>query len=219
MPDLRFAVLGAETVPYAAAPMLSFRLGITATPADTAIGAVTLQCQIRIEPLRRRYAESEQEGLRDLFGTPDRWSQTMHSLLWTHTSANVPPFREAVEISLPVPCTYDFNVAAAKYFYALEDGEIPLLLLFSGTIFYEAADGALQIAQIPWEREATFRLPVATWKGMMDQYYPNSAWLNLRADVFDRLYRYKIRRGLPTWEQALDTLLDATEAAGKAEPA
>jgi hypothetical protein len=110
-------------------------------------------------------------------------------------------------VDLPVPCSADFNVAAAKYFYALEGGEVPLCLLFSGTIFYAAADGALQVAQIPWEKETDFRLPVRVWQDMMNAYYPKTAWLYLRKDVFDRLYRYKTRRGLPTWEQALDSLL------------
>ena len=46
---------------------------------------------------------------------------------------------------------------------------------------------------------------------MMERYYPNTAWLCLRQDVFDRLYRYKSRRGLPTWEQALEGLLPPAE--------
>ncbi|HMA33328.1 MAG TPA: DUF6084 family protein [Chloroflexia bacterium] len=211
MPDLSFAIAGAAAVPYAAAPLLAFQLQIANAPPDEPIQAVTLQCQIRIEPLRRRYAVTEHEELRDLFGEPERWGKTMHSMLWTHAHLGVPAFTGSTTVDLPVPCTYDFNVAAAKYFYALEDGEVPLLLLFSGTIFYETAGGALQIAQIPWEKEATFRLPVTIWKQLMDLYYPNSAWLCLRADVFDRLYRYKIRGGLPTWEQTLESLLPAEE--------
>ena len=45
--------------------------------------------------------------------------------------------------TLPVPLTYDFEVATAKYFHGLEDGEIPLLLLFSGTIFVKGETGLL----------------------------------------------------------------------------
>ncbi len=120
------------------------------------------------------------------------------------------PFTESILVDLPVPCTYDFNVAITKYFYALEEGEIPVTLLFSGTMFYDGEDGALQVAQIPWDKEAAFRLPVSVWKEMMEQYYPNSAWLCLRKDVFDRLYQYKSREGIPTWEQALETPLAGT---------
>ncbi len=132
-------------------------------------------------------------------------------MLWTHTSLVVPQFTGSTVVDLPVPCTFDFNVAATKYFYALEDGEVPLCLLFSGTIFYVNDEGFLQVSQISWEKEANYRLPVQVWKEMMAHYYPNIAWLCLNQDVFDRLYQYKSHRGLPTWEQALTTLLDASE--------
>ena len=138
-------------------------------------------------------------------------SQTQRPMLWTHARVTVPAFAESIVVDLPVPCTFDFNVAATKYFYALEEGEVPLCLLFSGTVFYEAEEEGLQVGQIPWDKETNFRLPVRVWKEMMDHYYPNSAWLCLRKDVFDRLYRYKMRRGLPTWEQALESLLPAAE--------
>ena len=107
-----------------------------------------------------------------------------------------------------MPCTYDFNVAAAKYFHALRDGEVPLLLLFSGTVFYRGEGGALQIAPVPWSKEAAFRLPVRVWKEMMERHYPNSAVLRLRRDVFDRLHRFKVERGLPTFDQAMEALLE-----------
>ncbi len=45
----------------------------------------------------------------------------------------------------------------------------------------------------------------------MEHYYPNNAWLCLRKDVFDRLYEYKMHGGIPTWEQALEGLLDSIE--------
>ncbi len=125
-------------------------------------------------------------------------------MLWTHASVVVPPFTGRPSVDLPVPCSFDFNVAATKYFHALEDGEVPLCLLFSGTIFYTDDDGFLQVSQIPWEKETSFRLPVSVWKDMMELYYPNSAWLCLRRDAFDRLYRYKSRQGIPTWEQAIE---------------
>ena len=211
MPDLSFQVEKAEPVPFAAGPLLHFKLRITAMGGaeSTLIQSLILRCQVRIEPARRRYESEEQDRLRDLFDTPDRWGQTLRGLLWTHVSVVVPPFTGGTVVDLPVPCTYDFNVATTKYFHALEGGEVPLSLLFSGTIFHQTEDEGLQVAQVPWDREATFRLPVKVWKDMMDLYYPNIAWLCLRKDVFDRLCRYKTDRGLPTWEQALESLLDA----------
>ena len=131
----------------------------------------------------------------------------MRGLLWTHANLNIPPFTGSTLVDLPVPCTFDFNVGATKYFEALEDGEVPLCLLFSGTVFHDGVDGALQASPIPWEKEADFRLPVRVWREMMDHYYPNTAWLCLRRDVFDRINQLKMRRGIPTWEQALEYLL------------
>ena len=212
MPDLDFEVERAEALPHAAAPELIFKLRITDTAGDAAmpIPAVALRCQVRIEPTRRRYVGAEQEKLLDLFAEPPRWAQTLRSLLWTQTGLVVPAFTGRTVVDLPVPCTYDFNVAATKYFYALEDGEVPLCLLFSGTIFHvEEEGGPLQVSPISWEKETAFRLPVRVWKEMMELYYPNNTWLGLRRDVFDRLYRYKMKLGLPTWEQALERLLDA----------
>jgi hypothetical protein len=211
VPDLNFQIEGAEPVAYAASPLLVFKLRLTNADADEPIQAIALRCQIQIEATRRRYNEQEQERLLDLYGEPERWGQTLRTMLWTHASVMVPPFQESLLVDLPVPCTFDFNVAAAKYFSGLEDGEVPLCLLFSGTVFYEASDGALQVQQISWEKEAKFRLPVRVWQEMMDHYYPNSVWLSLRRDVFDRLYQYKMRQGIPTWEQALTSLLPALE--------
>jgi Family of unknown function (DUF6084) len=212
MPDLTFQVDEAAPVPFAASPHLAFKLRIT--DADTpavSIPAVALRCQIRIEPTRRRYAAGEKDRLLDLFGEPARWGQTLRGMLWTHANLVVPAFTGGTVVDLPVPCTFDFNVAATKYFSALDDGEVPLSLLFSGTIFHAGEDGSLQVAPISWEKEADFRLPVRVWKEMMELYYPNTAWLCLRKDVFDQLYQFKMRRGLPTWEQALETLLSQAE--------
>ena len=47
-------------------------------------------------------------------------------------------------------------------------------------------------------KEAKFRLPQKVWRELIDSYYPNTAWLCLRRDVFDRLNQYKMRRGIPT---------------------
>jgi hypothetical protein len=44
---------------------------------------------------------------------------------------------------------------------------------------------------------------------MMDHYYPQTTWLCLRRDAFEQLYRYKRARGLPSFETALEELLDA----------
>ena len=210
MPDLSFQIEGASVVPFAATPTLAFRLQIKNAAADERIHTIALRCQIQIEVTRRRYSPEEQQRMLDLFGEPDRWSQTLRSLLWTHSNLVVPGFAGAsTAVDLQVPCSFDFNIAATKYFEGLENGEIPLLVLFSGTVFYAPEDSALQVAPISWEQEARFKLPVKVWREMMDSYYPNNVWLNLRRDVFERLYRYKMQHGIPTWEQALEQMLPA----------
>ncbi len=215
MPDLDYKIVGAEPQHFAAAPTLLFKLRVSeaASPGSepTPIHSVVLRCQVRIEPTRRSYSIAEKERLRDLFGTSERWGQTVRSMLWTHVSVVVPSFEGSADVDLPVPCVYDFNLAATRYFAALEGGDLPLCFLFSGTIFYESRDNALQVAQISWEKEADFRLPAATWRAMMDHYYPNSAWLCLRKDVFDRFDHYRSDHGLTTWELALERLLASAE--------
>ncbi len=213
MPDLSFHVERAEVVPFAVAPQLALKLRVSnASPAE-AIHTVALRCQIQIEATRRRYTAGEQEGLRDLFGQPERWGQTLRTFLWTHTSAVVPPFVGSTEIDLPVPCTFDFNVATTKYFAGLSDGDVPLCLQFSGTVFFARDDGPLQVMLIPWDKEVRFKLPLKVWKELIDTYYPNSAWLCLRRDVFERLHRYKVEHGIPTWEETVERVLSCTEEA------
>jgi hypothetical protein len=215
MPDLNFTVEQVEALPFAASPTLAFKLRVANRQAEERVHNVLLRCQIQMEVTRRRYSEEEQARLSDLFGEPQRWGETLRSMLWTHAIAVVPPFTSSTTVDLPVPCTFDFNVAATKYFAGLDDGEVPLVLLFSGTVFYESKDGALQVTQISWNEEARYRLPVRVWKEMMDIYYPSSAWLSLRRDIFDRLYRYKAREGFPTWEQTLESLLPEIEGSAQ----
>jgi hypothetical protein len=211
MPDLTFKIEEATVVPFAAAPTLGFKLRIENAIAGEKIHTIALRCQIQIDVTRRRYSVQEQSRMRDLFGEPERWSQTLRSLLWTHANVVIPSFQGNTAVDLPVPCTFDFNIAATKYFEGLTDGEIPLHLMFSGTVFYAAADEALQVIPISWDQEARFNLPVKVWRDMMDSYYPNTVWLNLRRDVFERLYQYKTQHGIPTWEQALEKVLPAEE--------
>jgi hypothetical protein len=211
MPELNFQIEGAEAVPFSMAPLLAFKLRVTNADEDQTIHSVALRCQIQIEAAKRRYNEPEQERLLDLFGEPQRWSQTLRSLLWTHTSVVVPPFVGSTVVDLPVACTFDLNIAAAKYFAGLENGEVHLCLQYSGTIFYETTEGLMQVMQIPWDRETRYRLPVSVWKQMIDLHYPKSAWLCLGRDIFDRFYQYKVQYGIPTWDQALESLLAAKE--------
>jgi hypothetical protein len=208
MPDLSFSIENVAPVARAATPQLGFSVRVTNSQPDS-VQSIALSVQVQIEPVRRRYTAEEQEHLRDLFGEPERWSQTLHPLLWSNVNLTVPGFTGSTLVEVPVPCTFDFNVAMTKYVYGLEAGELPTTLLFSGTMFYHGGV-ALQIAKVPWDREASYRVPVRAWKEMMDFYYPNHAWIALRRDVFERLCEYKSRYGIASWEQTLERMLGLT---------
>ncbi len=210
MPELSFHIAHAEVEPYAIAPQMIFKLRLTNTGTES-IHSVALRAQIQIEAPRRSYSAPEQEQLRDLFGEPERWGQTLKTFLWTHTSTIVPRFEGSTDVNLPVPCTFDFNVAVTKYFAGLADGDIPVCVQFSGTVFYAEEGGPLQVTPIPWDKEVHFRVPVKLWKALMDTYYPGVTWLCLERHAFEQLYRYKVERGIPTWEQALESLFRQVE--------
>ncbi|HLJ90179.1 MAG TPA: DUF6084 family protein [Candidatus Angelobacter sp.] len=210
MPELNFQVEGAKATAFSVAPALSFKLRVSSSNEQEQIRSIVLRCQIQIEAMWRAYTQEEQAQLRDLFGDKGRWRQTLRGLLWTHAAITVPAFCGETLVELPVPCTFDFNVAATKYFAGLFEGDVPLCLQFSGTVFYEE-NGSLQVTPIPWDREARFRLPVTMWKEMMEAYYPNTSWLCLRRDVFQKLYAYKMQHGLTSFEEALESILTAAE--------
>ena len=210
VPELGFTVLGCEPLHHAAAPSLRFSLAIDAQGA--AVRSVMLDVQLRIAATQRGYSEAEQAQLGDLFGEAHRWGDTLRNLLWTRATLVVPPFDGSTVVDLVVPCTYDFDVAAAKYLAGLHDGDIPLELLFSGTVFYVGAAGAIQINRISWNAEAAHRLPVRVWRETMDHYFPNAAWLRLHRDAFERLVAFRARNALTSWEAVVAALLEGREA-------
>jgi hypothetical protein len=209
VPELGFTVLGCEPMPHAAVPTLRFSVAIDAGTAS--VRSVMLEVQVRIAATQRGYSQTEQAQLGDLFGTPDRWGDTLRGLLWTHATIVVTPFQGGTVVDLLVPCTYDFDVVAAKYLAGVRDGEIPLDLLFSGTVFYIGAAGALQINRISWNAEAAHRLPVRVWREAMDHYFPASAWLRCSRATFDRLVAFRARNALTGWDAVLDGLLDTQD--------
>ena len=135
------------------------------------IDAIALRCQIRIEPARRRYSAAEAERLNDLFGETQRWADTLKPMQLTTVSTMVPGFTGSIELDLPMPLSYDLEIGSTRYFAGLDDGEVPLLLLFSGTVF-ASADGRIQAQQVPWSKEATYRLPLSIWREAIDAHFP-----------------------------------------------
>jgi hypothetical protein len=206
-PELDFAITAAGPLEHAAGPSLRFELAVTSA---TPIKSIALTAEIRIAATRRAYDEAAQRRLVELFGRPEDWGRNLHSLHWTTANVTVLPFSGRTTVDLLVPCSYDLEVAGAKYLNALGDGEVPLEFMFSGTVFYAGEDGRLQIARISWEKESAYRLPVAVWRETIDGHFPGAGWLRLDRRTFERLCDYKARNALLTWEDTIAALLEET---------
>jgi hypothetical protein len=205
MAELAFGCTGAQSARYAATPTLNFALQITEN-TGVRVHSIALRCQIRIEPHRRRYSPDEARRLNDLFGDTSRYAETLKPIQLATVTAMVPGFTSLTEIELPVPCTYDLEVASARYLQGLDDGTIPLLLLFSGTVF-TARGESLGVELIPWSSEATYRMPVAVWQDVVNDHFPGCAWLRCTRETLDALSVFKAEHALPTWDATLSALL------------
>ena len=207
VPELGFAVESAEPLEHAAAPTLRFALRIESRDGRP-IRSILLDTQIQIAARRRPYDAAAHDRLFELFGPVANWGTSLRTLLWTRTTLVVPPFTGTTSVDLHVPCSYDLEVMASRYFDALTDGAVPLEFLFSGAVF---AGTPLQVTRISWEEEAEYRLPVSVWKETMERHFRGTAWLRLGTDAFDRLCAYKSRHALATWDEAVDGLLEGRE--------
>src|ERR1700730_15447711 len=205
MADLIFGCTGATAERYAATPTLTFALTITER-SGVRVHAIALRCQIRIEPHRRRYSAAEAQRLHDLFGDPSRWAETVKPIQLATVTTMVPTFTAVTEADLTVPVTYDLEVTSARYLHGLDDGTIPLLLLFSGTVFV-ATEHGFSVELVPWSAEASYRMPVSVWRDLVDAHFPNSAWLRCSRETLDQLSEFKAKRALPTWDATLQALL------------
>jgi hypothetical protein len=208
-PAFRFAVTGADHDVAALTPTLRLHLAISET-TGTRVHALALRTQIRIEPARRRYGPVEQGRLVELFGEPERWGRTLHPMQLATVASVAPGFTGQGEIVLEVPLSSDAEIATTRYLRGLADGEVPLLLLFSGTVFYEGEHG-VQVALVPWSSETSFRLPLAVWERMVEHHYGGTTWLPLPARTFDQLAAWRARHAQPSWERTVAALLEAAE--------
>jgi hypothetical protein len=213
MGDYSFSVPDVFVEPYAATPQLTARVRIQET-TGLVVHAVSLRCQIRIEPQRRSYSESDEAGLRALFGDRERWKDTLRPFLWMQCSAMVPGFTGVTETDLPMPCTYDFEVIGSRYLHAVGEGTVPLNLMFSGTIFTKGETG-FGVEQIPWDCDARYDMPVAVWQDLVRAYYPHAGWIKMDHDVLDQLADYRARHGLTSWDETMQRLLAANSEASR----
>jgi hypothetical protein len=210
MSELAFSVLDVVADRYAASPQLLARIRVEESTGEV-IHTMAVRTQVMIEPHRRSYTEDESAGLLDQFGDRPRWKDTLKPFLWTFAATMVPGFAGSTEFDLPIPCSYDFEVTASKYLHAIGDGEIPMRLLFSGTVFSRGETG-FSVEQISWSLEAEHQLPIAVWTELMDHFYPNSGWLRMDRGTVAELVRYKGEHGLTTWDEVFGKLLANSSA-------
>jgi hypothetical protein len=209
-PELAFSVAEAQPLARAAVPTVALRL-VAERTAGAPVVSATIGVRVDVAPALRAN-DGASDRLRELFGTPDQWGSTLGTLPWVRTTVLAGAFDERTTLDLLLPGSYDFDVAAVKYADALDGGDLPLELMFSGTMLYEAG-GAICAAPIPWDRQASYRLPMEAWRAAMRAVFGESPWVRLRRDRFDRLCDYKARAMLPTLDDAVDALLRAAEEA------
>jgi hypothetical protein len=209
MPELSFDVLDARPDVYGSDPTILFRMRIAETSGDP-IHTMMVRVQIQIDAQLRRYDEGERSRLVELFGESERWGDTLRPFNWTHAATMLQGFRGTTETELAVPCTYDFDVAAAKYMHGLRSGDVPLSFLFSGTVISRGATG-YSVTHIPWHKECTFPLPVETWRKTMDIYWPGGGWIRVRTDTLDALQAYKTKMGFTNWDGVLGSLVEGAQ--------
>lgn len=210
MPELGFSCTGAVAEPYAVSPSLLFTLRVSEA-TGIRMHTVALRCQLRIEPHKRRYSANEASRLSDLFGEPSRWGETLKPMQLATVGVMVQGFTGSIDVPVPVPLSADTEVATGKYFHGLDDGDIPLLMLFSGTAFYQSESG-IQVELVPWHLEVSHRLPVTVWRQVMDQHFPGSTWLSVRTETHVALQSYRARRGTLNWD---DTVADLLKQVGR----
>jgi hypothetical protein len=163
--------------------------------------------QIQIDPARRTYDAETKERLVELFGAPERWAATTQVFRWAHVDMLVKGFTGATSFALEVPCTYDLEVAASKFFYSLPDGVAPLTFLFNGMVLYRGERDRLQVAQVPWSCTARWGMPVEAWRRVIDAHYPGGVWIRLQRETLDRLAERKAAEGHHTFDAVVSELL------------
>jgi hypothetical protein len=209
-PEPEFAVTGAVHLAYSATPTMVFSATV-ADPAGYEIQSIALTVQVMIDPARRGYDPKTRERLAELFGPPASWTPSTQGLSWARVAAQVPTFTGSTIFALAVPCTYDLEVAATKYFYALRDGEVPLSFHFNGTVFYRGPEGKLQVVPVPWSASAQFSMPLAAWRAMIAEHYPGGGWIRLHEATLAALNERRAARGLPSFDACVLELLEDRE--------
>lgn len=202
-----FTILGMEAVHGALTPTLRFEMHVT-EPEGLEVHTIALSTQVQVEPAKRRYDPETRAKLEELFGAAERWGSTTQNFQWAHVQALVPGFTQSTTFSLDIPCTYDLEIAATKYFYGLADGEVPLAFHFSGMVMYAGAHDRLQIRPVPWSCSARWRMPIAQFKAAMTACYPGGGWIRLAPDTLETLNARRAADGHHSFDALVTALLE-----------
>lgn len=205
-PEPGFGILSCAHLAFAAAPTMIFSVHAS-DPTGHEIQSMALSVQVMIDPARRGYDPPTRERLAELFGPATSWSPSTQALAWARVGTVVPAFVGQTTFGLEVPCSYDLEVAASKYFYALEAGDVPLSFHFNGTVFYRGAQGQLQVVPVPWSASASFKMPISSWRAMIAEHYPGGGWIRLSDQTLAALNARRASRGLPSFDACLGELL------------
>lgn len=211
-PEPGFTVTGAAHLAFAATPTMIFSATVS-DPSGHEIQTIALTAQVMIDPARRGYDPPTRERLAELFGPPASWTPSTQALAWTRVSTVIPEFIGSTTFALEVPCSYDLEVASAKYFQALEEGEVPLSFHFNGTVFYRGEGGALRVVPVPWSASAQFAMPIAAWRAMIAEHYPGGGWIRLHQSTLAALNQRRAARGLPSFDACVGELLEEHDGA------
>jgi hypothetical protein len=191
---------------FSATPTMLFAATVN-DPSGHEIQSIALTAQVMIDPAKRGYDSDTRERLAELFGPPAAWAPATSGLAWARVTTAVPGFTGSTTFALEVPCTYDLEVAAAKYFYAVTDGEVPLSFHFNGNVFYRPGGGQLMVAPVSWSNTAQFRMPISAWRAMIAEHYPGGGWIRLNETTLAALNRRRAGRGLPSFDACVGELL------------
>jgi hypothetical protein len=125
-----------------------------------------------------------------------------HPFAWTDIPVMVPAFDGETEVDVNVPCTYDFDVTATRFFSEQDGGEIPLRFFFSGSIFRRAQQ-SFSVSMLSWQSECAYRMPLQVWRDAMKACYGDSVLIRIDRQTFERLIRDRIATGATSWDTVL----------------
>jgi hypothetical protein len=206
-PAPEFTVSGVEADPHAATPALRFAVDVT-DASGREIYTIALAAQVQIDGDRRAYDPETRGRLHDLFGEPEQIPQTAGAVQLGRVETLVPTFRNAGSFTLAVPFSGDIELAATRYLASLSGGTVPLSFHFNGSIFYCSEADRLQVTLVPWSCEARYRLPLAHWRGLIDNRYAAGGFVRVQADTIEALRRRRTNEGLATFDETIRAAIE-----------